>query len=104
MSVTIEDVMAVAVSYGYGPRKWTDELRASIEALVAQARDEEAEACAWAVMCDGNTVSACLTETAANLIAENLREKNRGRDFSWRVVPLYARIAGRKAQDGGART
>mgnify|MGYP000213868144 CR=1 FL=1 len=46
MSVTIEDVMAVAVSYGYGPRKWTDELRASIEALVAQARDEEAEACA----------------------------------------------------------
>ena len=100
--MTIEEVMLMA-SLASSPPDWVA-VRAALTALVAQARDEEAEACAWAVMCDGNTVSACLTETAANLIAENLREKNRGRDFSWRVVPLYARIAGRKAPDGGART
>jgi len=43
---------------------------------------------AWAVECDGNLVDVCLTETAAKLIAENMREKNRGRGFVWRVVPL----------------
>lgn len=47
--MTIEEVMKIAVSYGYGPRNWTDELRAALLALVAQARDEardeEAEDC-----------------------------------------------------------
>jgi len=45
---------------------------------------------AWAVVCDGDIVKTCLTEAAANLIAENLREQNRERDFDWRVTPLYA--------------
>ena len=56
----------------------------------ALAQPETAEPVAWAVVCDGNAVSTCLTETAANLIAENLREKNRGRDFDWQTTPLYA--------------
>lgn len=57
---------------------------------VALAQPETAEPVAWAVVCAGNAVSTCLTETAANLIAENLREKNRGRDFDWQTTPLYA--------------
>ena len=56
----------------------------------ALAQPETAEPVAWAVVCDGNAVSTCLTETAANLIAENLREQNRGRDFDWQTIPLYA--------------
>jgi len=61
-----------------------DRLRAAL------AQPETAEPVAWAVVCAGNAVSTCLTETAANLIAENLREKNRGRDFDWQTTPLYA--------------
>lgn len=83
MSVTIEDVMAVAVSYGYGPRKWTDELRASIEALVAQARDEALEHC----------IDVCNVHASDNGTAQKIANDING----WR-------IAGRKAQDGGART
>ena len=43
---------------------------------------------AWAVECDGDLVDVCLTEIAAQLVMENRREANRGRDFAWRVVPL----------------
>ena len=43
---------------------------------------------AWAVECDGDLVDVYLTETAAKLVEENMRETNRGRDFAWRVVPL----------------
>lgn len=43
---------------------------------------------AWAVECDGDLVGVYLTETAAKLVEENMRETNRGRDFAWRVVPL----------------
>ena len=42
----------------------------------------------WAVECDGALVAVYLTETAAELVAENMREANRGRGFVWRVVPL----------------
>lgn len=42
----------------------------------------------WAVECDGALVAVCLTEIAAQLVMENRREANRGRDFAWRVVPL----------------
>ena len=57
----------------------------------ALAQPETAEPVAWAVMCDGaNCTQICLTETAANLIAENMREHNRGRDFDWQTTPLYA--------------
>lgn len=56
----------------------------------ALAQPETAEPVAWAVMCDGSTVQTFLTETVANLIAENRREQNRGRDFDWQTIPLYA--------------
>lgn len=56
----------------------------------ALAQPEAAQPGAWAVMCDGDIVKTCLTETAANLIADNLREQNRGRDFDWQTTPLYA--------------
>jgi hypothetical protein len=46
---------------------------------------------AWAVECDGDLVGVYLTETAAKLVAENMHEANRGRDFVWRVVPLVRR-------------
>ncbi len=46
---------------------------------------------AWAVECDGALVDVYLTETAAKLVAENMHEANRGRDFVWRVVPLVRR-------------
>ena len=61
-----------------------------LRAALAQP-ETTAEPVAWAVMCDGaNCTQICLTETAANLIAENLREQNRGRDFDWQTIPLYA--------------
>lgn len=72
--MTIEEVMDVAVSYGYGPRKWADELRASIQALVAQARDEEAEACIELCQCYVRMV-----------------------DSAEAIEAIRARIAGRKA-------
>jgi len=56
----------------------------------ALAQPETAEPVAWAVMCDGTAVQTFLTETAANLIAENRREQTRGRDFDWQTIPLYA--------------
>ncbi len=61
-----------------------------LRAALAQP-ETEAEPVAWAVMCDGaNCTQICLTETAANLIAENMREHDRGRDFDWQTIPLYA--------------
>ena len=56
----------------------------------ALAQPETAEPVAWAVMCDGNVTQTWLTEVAAIRIAENLREQNRGRDFDWQTIPLYA--------------
>ena len=49
---------------------------------------DDAEPMAWAVECDGHLVDVYLTEIAAQLLMENMREANRGRDFAWRVVPL----------------
>jgi hypothetical protein len=49
---------------------------------------------AWAVLCDDVTHAVCLTELAAKLRAQHLREQNKGRHFEILVVPLYGAEAG----------
>lgn len=46
------------------------------------------EPVAWATVCDGVIDSCSLTKTAAKLKAENLRDRNRGRNFVFGVRPL----------------
>ena len=55
---------------------------------MSELREAAQSISAWAVECDGDLVDVCLTEIAAQLVMENRREANRGRDFAWRVVPL----------------
>jgi len=52
------------------------------------AAQPEQEPVAWATVCDDAISSLSLTKTAAELKAENLREKNRGRNFVIEVRPL----------------
>ena len=46
---------------------------------------------AWAVVYGEVTHGVCLTEVAAKLWVENLREQNCGRGFDIQVMPLYGR-------------
>lgn len=55
---------------------------------MSELREAAQSVSAWAVECDGDLVGVYLTETAAKLVAGNMHEANRGRDFVWRVVPL----------------
>jgi len=52
------------------------------------AAQPEQEPVAWATVCDDVISSLSLTKTAAELKAENFREKNRGRNFVIEVRPL----------------
>ena len=52
------------------------------------AAQPEQEPVAWATVCDDAISSLSLTKTAAELLAENFREKNRGRNFVIEVRPL----------------
>lgn len=90
MSELREAAQAVINDYdGDGSIEDTEDAIANLRAALAQP-ETEPEPVAWAVMCDGNAAQTCLTEIAANLIAESLREQNRGRDFDWQTIPLYA--------------
>ena len=89
MSTLREAAQAVVENWGRRADMWEagdliDRLRAAL------AQPEPRKVCAWAVLCDGDTVDTRLTETAANLIAENRREQNRGKDLDFEVRPLYA--------------
>lgn len=53
-----------------------------------EALAEPQEPVAWATVCDGVIDSCSLTKTAAKLKAENLRDRNRGRNFVFGVRPL----------------
>lgn len=56
---------------------------------------------AWAVVYGEVTHGVCLTEVAAKLWVENLREQNRGRGFDIQVMPLYGRAEIEGAQQYG---
>jgi len=66
------------------------------QALSGATLAEAPEPVAWACVCDERVRTAHLTREAAELIAQNLREQNRGRDFEFRAQPLYTAPPARK--------